>query len=71
MTDPELAAELARVHGKVAAAKRALKGVMGQQRLATQLLADLQDEFDSLQVRLEHTATGGTADDHERDTVLA
>jgi hypothetical protein len=56
VTDAELRAELARIAVKTDAAKRALKTLMGQQRLATQLLAALTDDLVGLERRLERTA---------------
>lgn len=64
MQHAELDAELTRVQGKLARTKRAVKGLMGQQRLVIQLLADLDDEFHSLQRRLERTAKEAQPHDH-------
>lgn len=66
MIDAQLEAELARVGEKVHKAKRAVKGLMGQQRFANQLLADLEDELDSLRLRLERTAKEAQPHDHRK-----
>jgi hypothetical protein len=54
--DAETIAELDELHAAATKAKSALKGLVGQQRLAIQLLADLDDRLWSLKRRLESTA---------------
>lgn len=74
---PEAAAEIRREALEVAAdgrhAKRALKGAMGQIRLATQLLARYDERLDAFVRRVEeHTAEEAKHDeDHQQAAVAA